>query len=364
MASSVSATRVKAPCLQQQNSYAVFLRFIEKALNSQLSRSGFVLSTVPFYDVTRIWNDLFQTSQKITTGNAERLTFRLPRLESADFTACSRACELVSFIPYWAQTNREFVQHVIIHGSLASRDFTHFSDVDIFLILADEVLYDEHKFDVARHALSCLNREILKFDPLQHHGLHVIPTALLEKYPTDYLPVSVFERAIAASANNDEEFCLVPIRANHDSLRGSLSRISRNLSRATKPPTTAYGAKLFLSSFMLLPALALQAEGHTISKRDSFKELATRFASEDWEPMTWATCVRDEWPRFELSRIERTALKICNPWLVSRTLLMQRPLPEFLAKEWTPKRHASLIKFVTRVVRAVKASAEASGELA
>lgn len=364
MASFVSAARVGTHFLQQQNSFAVFLRSIEKALNSQLSRTGLVLSTVPFYEVERIYNELVQTSQETATAKAERLTFRLPRFASVDFTGCNRAHELVSFILYWAQTSRDFVQHVIIHGSLASRDFTHFSDVDILLVLADEVLYDERRFAVARHALMRLNREILKFDPLQHHGLHVIPTVLLKKFPTDYLPVSIFERAIAGSAKDDEEFCLVPIHANRDSRSASLSRMSLNLSRATEPPTTAYDAKLFLSSFMLLPALALQAEGHTISKRDSFKELAIRFASEGWEPMTWATRVRDEWPRFELSRIERTALRICNPWLVSRALLMRRPLPEFLAKEWTSHRHASLLEFVKRVERSIKTFAEADGDLA
>ncbi len=360
----MSATRIGSICLQEQSSFALFLRLIEKALNAQLSRSGFVLSTVPFCEVAGVYNELVHASQEVTTANAERLTFRLPRFTTLDFTGCNRVRELVSYILYWAQKYKDFVHHVVIHGSLASRDFTYFSDVDILLVLADDVLYDGRRFADARHALMRLNREILKYDPLQHHGLHVIPSALLEKYPTDYLPVSVFERAIVHSARDDEDFCLVPVHASRENRSGSLSRMSRSLSKVTKPPATAYDAKLFLSSLMLLPALALQAEGHTISKRDSFKELATRFASDDWEPMAWATRVRDEWPRFELSRIERTALKICNPWLVSRTLLMQRPLPEFLVREWTPRRHASLIKFVQRIVHSVKVSAEANGDLA
>lgn len=268
-----------------------------------------------------------------------------------------RELDLLDFLGNWSKKWNEFFPSVILHGSLALGDFTNYSDVDVALVVKDEVFCEKKLFEACGEAIRHCARQVLEYDPLQHHGFHVIPEVMLSCFPAAYLPVSILLDARILGRDKPTQIDICQVYESSEAFAG-LENVIRGLLNSTRPPTRVYAAKLFLSSFMLLPALALQAEGRETTKRTSFEEFASRFSFREWEPMAWATHIRAIWPCFELTPVERMALETFNPWLVSRVLLMRRPLPEFLAKEWTPERHVSLLAFAKLVKRTVSGNSE------
>lgn len=336
---------------ENQQYLAEALRILEKALNGQITKAGLCWRSVSFAQARESFLQLQRTLDSMNHMSPVPVTFS--KIQSLQRGKDNRVKTFLEHLLNWRMKSDFFVKHLIIHGSLATKDITNYSDVDALLVVADETLMDEQLFKQARQSILQMTKHILDFDPLQHHGFHLIPESLVGKYPQFYLPISVFDDARVVGEPEILTLVFKPC-VTGQFVQHTLRRLLSHLSQTKKKPKSIYNAKLFLSSFMLVPALLLQAEEITISKRQSFDEFKKRFTLAEWEPMAWATHIRNEWPRFELSQVERAALVVCNPWLVSRILLMRRPLPQFFAKEWTPQRHAALLEFVRLASRRVK----------
>lgn len=327
------------------------LRILEKALNGQITKVGLSWRSVYFVRARETFLQLQRTLGSMNCMPPVAVTF--PEMQTLQREKDNRVKAFIERLLNWRMKSGFFMKHLIIHGSLATKDFSNYSDFDALLVVADETFMDEQLFKQARQSILQMTKHILDFDPFQHHGFHLIPESLVDKYPQFYLPISVFDGAKVVGEPEILTLIFKPCETG-EFVQYALRRLVSHLSQTKRKPKNIYNAKLFLSSFMLIPALSLQAEERTISKRRSFDEFKKRFTLAEWEPMAWATRIRSEWPRFELSRVERTALAACNPWLVSRVLLMRRPLPKFFAKEWTPQRHAALLEFVRLASRRVK----------
>jgi hypothetical protein len=141
---------------------------------------------------------------------------------------------------------------VWLHGSLATDDYTGYSDVDALIVVRDAVVHEDAMFRRVRAAIRAALRAVLLFDPLQHHGFFVGVESGLQSWPSSYLPAAALQYAR----------CLWPLsrpvtlceRDEIGEAQAQFQTLVQRLQRA-KPPRTLYQAKALLSQFMLLPTL-------------------------------------------------------------------------------------------------------------
>jgi hypothetical protein len=329
---------------EYNSSVTDLLRRIEKGINCQIEKKIFLPLTVPFEEINKAFIKL-KNINSLEQNNGESVKLTINQLDLTSPIYGTRERLLFESIFNWAQKSNFFIKYCIIHGSLASGDFTSYADVDTLLIIYDWVFINRKIFNRARQSVSYITKQIITYDSLQHHGFHIIPESVLEFYPLSYLPLSALEDAKVVGVSGNATLKIRPVNSSESRI-GQFKRMTDFIFKKINRPDTVYEAKLFLSSFMIIPTLALQAEGTEISKKKSFEIFAKRFSTKEWEPMEWATKIRVVWPKIELSNIEKTALSVLNPWLVSRIFIMRHPLFESLANEWTQKRHNSLLEFV------------------
>ncbi|MBM4063950.1 MAG: hypothetical protein FJ265_23060, partial [Planctomycetes bacterium] len=76
----------------------------------------------------------------------------------------------------------------LLHGSLASDDWTGYRDADLLLLVPDGACADARALRALRCAMLPLLRALHAFDPLQHHGVFTIPAGELAAWPEHWLP--------------------------------------------------------------------------------------------------------------------------------------------------------------------------------
>jgi hypothetical protein len=220
---------------------------------------------------------------------------------------------------------------VWLHGSLATQDYTGYSDVDALIVLRDEAVQNPRTYRRVRAAVLRALRSILVFDPLQHHGFFVGTESLLDQWPSDYLPGAALQHA--------RPLCPLPasvaLQEHSDPLEApaAFHTLCRQVLHA-QVPRTLYQAKSLLSQFMLLPAAYYQAIGQPVYKRESFPQAQAEFPAH-WCAMDEATQLRAEW------RVPRRAgwaicLMFANPWVASRLYrrLERAPVPKRYYDNW------------------------------
>lgn len=210
-----------------------------------------------------------------------------------------------------------------LHGSLSTGDYTLYSDVDAILILKDESIQNELAFIEVQRAVLRALRHVLFFDPLQHHGFFVGVESLMNNWPSAYLPGAALQYAwplfplenpIILHEWQDRHLAVV-----------AFEKLARAVQKA-RIPKNLYDAKHFLSQFMLLPAIYLQALGRPVYKRESFSIVREQFR-DHWKPVEEATRMRADWqmPRRPFWGV---MLRILNPWQASRIYRQfERQLP-------------------------------------
>jgi len=241
-----------------------------------------------------------------------------------------------------------FAVGCFLHGSLSTIDYTSFSDVDVGLIVKDEVMLNPKLLKELKRNLKSALRIILKFDNLQHHGFFIIPEGFLNNYPKDYLSSEVF--AYSAALSVPFKFQIREYYRPEHSKEKLLNMAKTVIKKASKPPMNLYNLKFFLSQFMLLPTLYLQAKGIYVYKKFSFDIIKKEFP-EDWWVMEEVSRIRQEWHRSE-SKLFNTLLDtLPNPWMAS---LIYRKLnwriPECLAPKLTIKLFEGMTKLASKMI--------------
>lgn len=216
------------------------------------------------------------------------------------------------------QPVRESLVGVWLHGSLATADFTPYSDVDALLVVRDEVLQDEVVYRQVKTAVLAALRHIFLFDPLQHHGFFVATPHTLAAWPAAYLPAAALIHArplwpIAPPVSLHEH-------RNPAEEKTLFHNLAQQIYQATPPPNL-HKAKGLLSQFMLLPAAYCQAMGNPVYKRESFGLVQEQFQIQ-WQPMEEASRMRQEW-KTPKRPFWSLLLSLTNPWLASR---LYRPI--------------------------------------
>ena len=211
-----------------------------------------------------------------------------------------------------------------IHGSLATGDYTGYSDADLLLIVRDAAIRDREALRTLRQGIRRALAAILYFDHLQHHGFFIAPESLLQRWPVAFLPVAAlqFARAFWTPTGPAD----LTEAEYHETAPSECLRMIAAILKAVRP-RTLYDAKLLLSQFMLLPALYYQARGEPMYKRDSFPRAREEFKAV-WRPMQEATELRAAWRRPQRPFF-RLFVSIANPWQISRVYRQfERNLPD------------------------------------
>lgn len=212
---------------------------------------------------------------------------------------------------------------VLLHGSLASDDWTGYRDADLLLLVDAATCADASALRRLRHAALPLLRALYAFDPLQHHGLFVVPEAELDAWPEHVLPIASLQRAVDLGGDGVS----LAVRPHRDPLaaQNEFAWLVDYFQRATAP-RDAYSWKAFLSVLMLVPAIFLGAQGQPAWKAESFARVRSLVPASLWRAQLDAAMLRQHWQTDTPS------------WL--RRLLRIAPDPRFLAQ--IARRHTRL----------------------
>lgn len=190
--------------------------------------------------------------------------------------------------------NQNLFHSVIVHGSVATNEIIPYSDFDGLLILKDNYA---HTKQLQKFKLNSF-KEILKFDPLQHHGWFQLKESDLENYPEAYFPSEILKHSR----------CIYPKELrlelnfepnNEVDYKSQLFRMLESFERRIENnwhPINLYQLKSFLSEIMLLPSLYYSVFNNKgIFKKESFIEVNENFTIEEWYSMQIATEIRKKW---------------------------------------------------------------------
>lgn len=249
-----------------------------------------------------------------------------------------------------------FIIGIFIHGSIATNDYTGFSDADAGIIIKDEVMLNPKFLKELKKNIKGVLKIMLKFDNLQHHGFFIIPEGFLDNYPEDYLPIDVFKSAKTVSSPFD-----LKIRAYRNSGYAKekfLKTAKIFLQEKTDKPKSLYELKSLLSAFMLLPTLYLQAKGNYIYKKFSFDIVKKEFL-DDWWVMDEVSQIRQDWVRPKSGLFNTLVDTLPNPWMAS---LIYRKL-DWKISYWLTKRlnkelYGGIMRLAEKMVQKIRRSTQ------
>lgn len=190
------------------------------------------------------------------------------------------------------------VTHVLLHGSMATRDACGFSDVDVAVIVDDLREFSAQTHRDAVFELRRLLREVLGYDALMHHGLMFFGASGLERYDQRFLPVETLRCARVLHGPRELRLRLTdpPDGAFANSLKASAASLRRRIARRDFLQND-YQLKSVLSGSLLMPARVLAAHGQHVYKRDSFELAREFFTAPEWEFIARCEALRALWVR-------------------------------------------------------------------
>jgi predicted nucleotidyltransferase len=246
----------------------------------------------------------------------------------------------------------EGLASVVLHGSLATRDYCNYSDVDALVIVRSQAAGEPRRLQRLRALLLRSEALLLRHDVLQHHGFTVIPEALFAFYCQSVLPLETLRHAVSMSP----EPCVLEIGA-FESPSGALASLRRAARDVTSRVTggvwrgTLHDCKLTMSLFMLLPSLYLQARGAYVYKRESFALAAADFEPEDWSVMQLISNVRLDWVQPVRLPAWVRPLSSLDPWIAQsvarRVAPESRMIPASLRE---PDTASSMVRLARKMV--------------
>jgi len=184
-----------------------------------------------------------------------------------------------------------------VHGSIGTYEEILFSDFDALVIIKNDVIFSPKRL---AHVLKKLHKALLimyEFDPLQHHGWFVLIEADFKYYPEDYFPHVLFKYAKSILPGKGNE--LVVDIPEEVELNRPINNIANGIYiklNKRNYPRNMYELKSFLSQFMLLPALYVQARDKKgVYKKYSFEAAKEDFKMHLWSIMDEVSLIRKEW---------------------------------------------------------------------
>jgi hypothetical protein len=199
-----------------------------------------------------------------------------------------------------------------VFGSQARGSTTGFSDVDALLVIDDEAAENPGALRALRRHVIAAQRAVFAYQPMQHHGFELAtPRLLASANQTLRMPAVALTETRSLLGRGAEAF-FEPDQP--DESRARLAELVSAATLVTAWPQHPWHLHKAVSVFELLPALYLQALGHTVEKWQSF-ELAGAHFGDDWWPYGLLEQVRSGWVRSSSQMLSATASALRNPWL-------------------------------------------------
>lgn len=203
------------------------------------------------------------------------------------------------------------VVDLLVFGSYAGGATTGFSDLDAVLVIRDEAAEDAQRLAALRPRVLGALREVLAFQPMQHHGFEVATPKLLARADEAILLPAVALDDAKSLLGRGATACFTPLALERQ--RARFLRIAQTVTAVRAWPTHPWEAHRAVSMFELLPALYLQSRGAVVAKPQSFTEAARDFPGL-WWPYDVLALVRVHWPRLQAPVLATAAGTLRNPW--------------------------------------------------
>lgn len=203
---------------------------------------------------------------------------------------------------------------VVLHGSVADKSFTDFSDVDDLVVLHEAAWRDAATLTVMATRLAALARAYQCMDPFQHHGHWLITDFDLALYDQSRMPLVALKDAVSMVGRRSLLF-----RAGADAsgfVRNALATVAsmqRRLEAATgRGSIRAFDLKGLAGEVAILPAYLFQARGLLISKPEAIARAGGLYSDEALEALRWAGLVRSAFSPMLHHWRTRAGLRIAN----------------------------------------------------
>ena len=102
---------------------------------------------------------------------------------------------------------QKYFKHFVVHGSFASKEYIKgWSDLDTFVVIKNEILFDTKKIIRLRKILKKFYLKLIKISKFQHHGLILYTENDLKNYLNGYLPMEALQKSF--SILNSSKICI------------------------------------------------------------------------------------------------------------------------------------------------------------
>lgn len=254
----------------------------------------------------------FWTSNSKAQAELEGLCNSYKQLESAEsgsemefqlsgYTGSNK--NVLSLIQSLRSAKPEFIESVILQGSLASDEEVEYSDFDAMVVLNSKAFQSPEHLKNAVKTLWKLYQNIVSQDILQHHGWFVTTTDLLSVHFDDFFPAAIFKKSCilySASEQNSLKLCIIQEKHFYQEALSKTAHQIISEIESGKHVSNTYNLKSCLSKIMLLPSLYYQSsrlEG--VYKGDSFQLVKPDFTEKEWDVMEFVSELRKNWTQPE-----------------------------------------------------------------
>ena len=189
-----------------------------------------------------------------------------------------------------------YLSSFIVHGSMATMDYTLFSDVDTQLFLSDAVFSTPKVLCQVAQYIASQNIHLKLFDPIQHHGYFISTNLDCKYYPQAFLPLSTIEHGLCVLGQNTLEFHLRTSTYENQFALWHMGYYFRETIVMDQYPEKPFDIKRFLSRFMMLPVLYLELFHEQYPyKRDSFEIVMQHLPEGMGMIMDQVSLIRQKW---------------------------------------------------------------------
>jgi predicted nucleotidyltransferase len=246
---------------------------------------------------------------------------------------------------------------VYLHGSMATGDYTPFSDVDDLVIVHQTGWSSYARFREVVRRLERVAKLFQRIDPLQHHGHWIYLDCDMACLDQSSLPLVVLNDSIIVVGRSE---VTANLRLEDWGLRrvlwDTIQDVRHNASAMARGKLNLYGLKNLVSGISLLPPRVFQENGKMLDKKTAILRSSNIFSDKALVGLQWSTKIREKWA----SCHGYTALRMMG--FLNCILPFRRNTLEAIARRCLPSLGSSQIPFLTEEV--VKAIFQLSNECA
>jgi len=188
-----------------------------------------------------------------------------------------------------------FVSGIYLHGSMATLNYTEFSDLDVIIIPRSESIQNP---DLLKElAFNCIlsSRFLYKFNPLQHGGYLIISPIDLRFYNASILPPQVFGFSKVLFGSNKIDIDVKNSKIDYLASIWKMIQNIRSYAQQGFVTKNIWQLCVFVSFVLILPVSYLLILNDYVYKTFSFDRAKRYFSASEWEAVEIAQEVRNLW---------------------------------------------------------------------